>query len=274
MSEDSEELLRSFRTAWRQELEDSRQSKSDTLDVDCDNEDNKDLRLSTFSFNKIKQDKTKPQQNLNLKLKSLNQSKQDIVLISLPNPAAHQTCPTRKTSKKQKLDGISLDNEENLLELLISDIDEITVIPFFDMQLPREIGLKIFQFLDIKDLCHCAVVSKSWRNLAEDEILWFNFAAKLGFAANNSIVSEKTDWKGFIHKRITEQSHLQSRWKERVCKVDVMEYERGNLIHLPPVEYADRCMLSFDKLHLYQNKYLLTSWYNKTTSFFFWAFFS
>jgi len=37
--------------------------------------------------------------------------------------------------------------------------DEINTIPFFDIQLPREIALIIFSYLDVKDLCTCALVS-------------------------------------------------------------------------------------------------------------------
>ena len=37
--------------------------------------------------------------------------------------------------------------------------EEINEIPFFDHELPRELALKIFQHLDIKDLCNCSQVS-------------------------------------------------------------------------------------------------------------------
>ena len=37
--------------------------------------------------------------------------------------------------------------------------DEINSIPFFDVQLPREIAILIFSYLDMKDLCNCSLVS-------------------------------------------------------------------------------------------------------------------
>lgn len=47
---------------------------------------------------------------------------------------------------------------ETLLDQLIADIDEITEIPFFDIKIPREVAVKIFQHLDVKDLCNCSQV--------------------------------------------------------------------------------------------------------------------
>ncbi|XP_073417030.1 F-box/WD repeat-containing protein 8 isoform X2 [Dendrobates tinctorius] len=44
----------------------------------------------------------------------------------------------------------------SLLEQLISDLNEINEIPFFDIQLPYEIALQIFQYLDRRDLGRCA----------------------------------------------------------------------------------------------------------------------
>ena len=67
--------------------------------------------------------------------------------------------------------------EEDLVEKLIADIvctvlktsklfeffslifqDEVTEIPFFDTSLPREVGIKVFSYLEHRDLCHCAQV--------------------------------------------------------------------------------------------------------------------
>lgn len=36
--------------------------------------------------------------------------------------------------------------------------NEINTIPFFDIQLPKEIAVVIFGFLDMGDLCNCAMV--------------------------------------------------------------------------------------------------------------------
>ncbi|XP_052214862.1 F-box/WD repeat-containing protein 8-like isoform X3 [Dreissena polymorpha] len=67
-----------------------------------------------------------------------------------------------KRLKHQKLEDIFLERQtsdvpmERLLDRLISDIDEVTEIPFFDITLPKEVAVNIFQYLSMQDLCHCA----------------------------------------------------------------------------------------------------------------------
>ena len=39
--------------------------------------------------------------------------------------------------------------------------DEINTVPFFDVQLPRELALIIFGYLGMQDLGRCAAVSES-----------------------------------------------------------------------------------------------------------------
>ena len=40
--------------------------------------------------------------------------------------------------------------------------------------LPDELVLKIFTYLDLKDLGRCIEVCKRFRNIFHDEILWYN----------------------------------------------------------------------------------------------------
>jgi F-box/WD-40 domain protein 8 len=248
MSEDLEEILK-FRSEWKKELENSRktsngnskdnsvlqQEQQKDYSPECEHDslvtqDERDLERS-------KNDVTRTDRILSLNLSHKEKSDSDkkvpgdcqpkeLVLLSLPNPDAKEKQNSNESyAKKQR---INKSEEENLLELLIADIDEITVIPFFDLQLPREIGLKIFRSLSIQDLCQCASVSKSWRNLAEDELLWFNLGVKLGFVGGGeTAISDHVGWKGFVHESVIEQRHLRSRWKERICRIDAMEYERG-----------------------------------------------
>lgn len=42
--------------------------------------------------------------------------------------------------------------------LFLSFQNDINEIPFFDVELPRELALKIFQYLDPRDLCRCCQV--------------------------------------------------------------------------------------------------------------------
>ncbi|XP_070619185.1 F-box/WD repeat-containing protein 8-like [Erythrolamprus reginae] len=51
--------------------------------------------------------------------------------------------------------------KEDLLGQLIQDLNEINEVPFFDVQLPYELALKIFQSLGRLELGRCAQVSDS-----------------------------------------------------------------------------------------------------------------
>jgi len=45
------------------------------------------------------------------------------------------------------------------LKLMFALQNELDDVPFFDVSLPREIAVKIFGFLEMKDLCSCSQVS-------------------------------------------------------------------------------------------------------------------
>ena len=40
------------------------------------------------------------------------------------------------------------------------------------MALPRELSFKILSYLDAISLCHAAQVSKSWKYMADDDVVW------------------------------------------------------------------------------------------------------
>jgi hypothetical protein len=65
--------------------------------------------------------------------------------------------------------------------------NEITEVPFFDVKLPKEVGIKVFSFLDYRDLCHCSQVSWSWHALADDEVLWCRICQKHGLEKEPSL---------------------------------------------------------------------------------------
>eukprot|EP00064_Thunnus_orientalis_P003023 superscaffoldBa00000239_g3031 len=49
--------------------------------------------------------------------------------------------------------------DKELVEQLIQDLNEVNDIPFFDIELPYELALKIFQYLNCTELGRCAQVS-------------------------------------------------------------------------------------------------------------------
>ncbi|XP_058850315.1 F-box/WD repeat-containing protein 8-like isoform X3 [Acipenser ruthenus] len=107
--------------------------------------------------------------------------------------------------------------------------NEINDIPFFDVELPYELALKIFQYLDRRELGRCAQVSKVWKVLAEDEVLWYRLCLKEGHLAGAS-VSDSPCWKGTLRDCRQMQDTLRSNWKNRVGEVRQLQYELGKVL--------------------------------------------
>ncbi|KAK1156494.1 F-box/WD repeat-containing protein 8-like isoform X1 [Acipenser oxyrinchus oxyrinchus] len=139
--------------------------------------------------------------------------------LSTPRPVHQlQQQPLCKVHKK-----------EALVDQLIQDLNEINEIPFFDVELPYELALKIFQYLDRRELGRCAQVSKVWKVLAEDEVLWYRLCLKEGHLAGAS-VSDSPCWKGTLRDCRQMQDMLRSNWKNRVGEVRQLQYELGKVL--------------------------------------------
>lgn len=164
----------------------------------------------------------------NTEEKSISTSNQnETVLFILPQPGEETNSVS--DCKSLKLQPVSTkNNKKSLVDQLIEDIDEITSIPFFDLSLPKEVGVQIFSHLEFKDLCACAQVSKSWKMLAEDELLWYRVGCKLGYVQkNDSLTIDRTNWKTFVQHGMLEERDLKRNWKERICRLSSLEFERG-----------------------------------------------
>ncbi|KAA0716853.1 F-box/WD repeat-containing protein 8 F-box and WD-40 domain-containing protein 8 [Triplophysa tibetana] len=116
-----------------------------------------------------------------------------------------------------------------LLEQFIQDLNELNDIPFFDVELPYELALKIFQFLSRTDLSRCAQVSKSWKVLAEDEVLWHRLCLMEGFHSGASI-SDSPCWKSMLRDACNTESIVKSNWKNRVGSIRNLQYELGKVL--------------------------------------------
>ena len=121
-------------------------------------------------------------------------------------------------------------DNQDLISLLIRDIDETTLVPFFDISLPKEVCVKIFSHLDVKELCRCACVSKTWSSLANDELIWHHMYKKLGFKQHGKTAGEQTGWKGLVRDCILKEQSMMRNWKERICQIQALEYEKGGEI--------------------------------------------
>lgn len=129
--------------------------------------------------------------------------------------------------KKIVMDQQRGNNDSSLVELLIADIDEITCIPFFDNELPKEIAVKIFRFLSLKDLASCALVSKEWQKIAESDLLWFEIYENFTSNQERLLVIDQNNWKEFVKNYFLEKRAVQRKWKERLCEVHDLENEKG-----------------------------------------------
>ncbi|KAG8456164.1 hypothetical protein GDO86_002093 [Hymenochirus boettgeri] len=117
----------------------------------------------------------------------------------------------------------------SLVEQLIDDLNEINDIPFFDIQLPYEIALQIFQFLGRKELGRCAQVSKTWKVLAEDEVLWYRICQMEGFLTDSRL-SACSSWKKALKESHSNESMLRMNWKNRTGAVSQLHYELGKVL--------------------------------------------
>uniref|UniRef100_A0AAY5ELV7 F-box/WD repeat-containing protein 8 n=1 Tax=Electrophorus electricus TaxID=8005 RepID=A0AAY5ELV7_ELEEL len=128
-----------------------------------------------------------------------------------------------------------------LIDQFIQDLNEINDIPFFDVELPYELALKIFQFLSKRDLGRCAQVSKSWRVLAEDEVLWYRLCLKDGHYSGAS-VSDSPCWKSTLRDCCTTEKIVKYNWKNRVGSISHLQYELGKV--LCDVNSCDRLVIA------------------------------
>lgn len=152
------------------------------------------------------------------------------VLFSLPQPSqtGEQTSSVGDRELQRIQSVCTKNSKKSLVDQLIEDIDEITTIPFFDLSLPREVGIKIFSHLDFKDLCTCAQVSKTWRILAEDELIWYRVGCQLGYVQDRDCAAiDRANWKAIVQERMLEERNLRRNWKERMCRLSSLEFERG-----------------------------------------------
>ncbi|XP_062874159.1 F-box/WD repeat-containing protein 8 [Trichomycterus rosablanca] len=116
-----------------------------------------------------------------------------------------------------------------LIDQFIHDLNEINDIPFFDVELPYELALKIFQFLSKVDLGRCAQVSQAWRVLAEDEVLWYRLCLEEGYCSGAS-VSDSPCWKSTLRDCCNNEKNVKYNWKNRVGSISNLQYEIGKVL--------------------------------------------
>ncbi|XP_052651714.1 F-box/WD repeat-containing protein 8 isoform X2 [Harpia harpyja] len=145
-------------------------------------------------------------------------------LLDGGTPACRSPSPARPTEEPAG-DG----DGDDLLGQLIRDLNEINEVPFFDIQLPYELALKIFQYLGKTELGRCAQVSRTWKVLAEDEVLWYRLCQQEGYLLDTSI-SDHSCWKLTLKNCRARERTLKTNWKNRVGAVSQLQYELGKIL--------------------------------------------
>ncbi|KAI1901040.1 hypothetical protein AGOR_G00056050 [Albula goreensis] len=138
------------------------------------------------------------------------------------------TSVNRRTTTQER-PPCKVTREETLIDRLIEDLNEINDIPFFDVELPYELALKIFQYLGRAELGRCAQVSKAWKTLAEDELLWYRLCLQEGYLVGAS-VSDSPCWKGTLRDCRDTEGNLRYNWKNRIGAISHLQYELGKVL--------------------------------------------
>ncbi|XP_075625455.1 F-box/WD repeat-containing protein 8 isoform X3 [Balearica regulorum gibbericeps] len=147
-----------------------------------------------------------------------------------PAPAFRSPSPARPAEEPaEDGDGDGGGDGDDLLGQLIRDLNEINEIPFFDIQLPYELALKIFQYLGKTELGRCAQVSRTWKVLAEDEVLWYRLCQQEGYLLDTSI-SDYSCWKLALKNCRARERTLKTNWKNRIGAVSQLQYEQGKIL--------------------------------------------
>ncbi|EDO16129.1 hypothetical protein Kpol_1070p11 [Vanderwaltozyma polyspora DSM 70294] len=81
---------------------------------------------------------------------------------------------TKSNDKLRKLifDGLLASSCFPQLSYVMSQVSNMIKIDFIST-LPQEISLKILSYLDCQSLCNAAIVCRSWKNLADDDRVWY-----------------------------------------------------------------------------------------------------
>uniref|UniRef100_A0A8D3AJ70 F-box and WD repeat domain containing 8 n=1 Tax=Scophthalmus maximus TaxID=52904 RepID=A0A8D3AJ70_SCOMX len=132
---------------------------------------------------------------------------------SFYSASLQQLQPQRKVKK-----------DEELVDQLIQDLNEVNDIPFFDIELPYELALKIFQYLNCTELGRCAQVSRAWGVLAEDGVLWFRMCTREGYHQDAG-VSDSPCWKSTLRTAGTRPKPC-----NRVGSISQLQFELGKVL--------------------------------------------
>ncbi|NP_001108050.1 F-box/WD repeat-containing protein 8 [Danio rerio] len=229
-----EDELSVFRDRWKQELNKSTKAAKEKEGYFGDqNKDGSSVHQST-SFWENQSSVSQPTPKEQPEYVSIAEGLLDGRSGPLLDRLEHERTRTRKRapeSEAPKTDAPpkKVNASQKLLEQFLQDLNEVNDIPFFDVELPYELALKIFNFLGRTDLGRCAQVSKSWKVLAEDELLWYRLCLEEGFQKGANI-SDSPCWKSTVRDCRNTENAVKSNWKNRVGSIRHLQYELGKVL--------------------------------------------
>ncbi|XP_013413586.1 F-box/WD repeat-containing protein 8 [Lingula anatina] len=151
----------------------------------------------------------------------------DTSIDSHLSSSKRRKCETNE--ENSKLETGTDKTKERFLDRLLADLDEINEIPFFDLNLSREVALNIFQHLSLTDLCRCAQVSRSWKSIAEDEHLWCKICHRYGYETSSKTIDRKC-WKQIAKECVLYELHLKENWRQRLGHCYAVDYIHGGVL--------------------------------------------
>ncbi|CAF1015942.1 unnamed protein product [Rotaria magnacalcarata] len=217
------ESLDTFRYYWQEEISKDKSNQSNSINNISHTPTGDLCRLGTKSKNSIEchrpipptSDLIRPTHVVN------NNTSFTIGIRTFISSNSSSLKPTTNEPPSKKLKTSNL----TLLDELIRDIDESTDVPFFNISLPREIALHIFDYLSIKDLYSCLQVCKSWHTLSCDELLWYNLYRRLKF--NNLNKTNDDSWKDQVKEVILLNQQVTINFKNHQCRTTKLTNRLG-----------------------------------------------
>jgi len=168
-------------------------------------------------------------QNHHCRYCKLEQCKKRVSVNDCAFECSKRKCLDNNKSGEDSPSSSAKKNKQSLVDLLIADIDAITSIPFFELELPKEIAVKVFTYLPITDLAHCCLVNKQWKTIAEDDLIWFNIFERMHLNKGGALnVVDRDHWKALVKEEVLRNRFVQQKWKERLCEVRDLQYEKGS----------------------------------------------
>lgn len=125
----------------------------------------------------------------------------------------HKAAPTTSPPRAEARTETSSSPQIDFVQELIDDLDDINDVPMLDFVLPRDVAHRILASLDIVTLCRVAQISKTWKILADDNVLWHAICRRMRYRGKLEPFSHVADWKGRVAAITLRRQEIDRRWR-------------------------------------------------------------